>query len=188
MLPKLVQPNIKRYVVLCCTMSAMVMNILMIDESFLHLVGIFLISGVKFLVGLGWSIAFIENAYTGLFVAVLGGIFGSFIWIFMGHWIQSEWIKRAQRRHVASARAKGNEMAAFVVKKFSKKNRWLVKIKRKGGVYLLVFLAPLIISIPVGCLILSSMESNRFRILGLMSLSVLLWGLFFYAVVPLFST
>jgi membrane protein YqaA with SNARE-associated domain len=165
---------------------AAIMGIVM-DEGFLHLVGIFLISGVKFLVGLGWAIAFVENDWIGFFVASMGGIFGSFIWIFMGHWIQSKWIQFQRDRFEKKTIASGLERGEFVVKKFSKKNRKLVKLKRWGGVYLLVFLAPLIISIPVGCLILSTMESNRFRILGLMSISVLMWGVFVYTIVPLFS-
>jgi hypothetical protein len=146
------------------------------DEGFLHLVGIFLLSGVKFLGGLIWAIAFIENDLIGWFVSALGGIFGSFIWIFLGHWIQDKWIQFS---------ASGNKNRASV-KRFSKKNRWLVRIKQKGGVYLLVFLAPLIISIPVGCLILTSMESNRYRLLMLMTISVLLWGTAMYCLYPYF--
>lgn len=150
------------------------------DEGFIHLVGIFLISGVKFLIGLGWAIAFVESDLMGYFVSVLGGIFGSFVWIFMGHWIQSQWIAYQRKRADEKARAMGLAESNFSVKKFSKKNRNLVKLKRWGGVYLLVFLAPLIISIPVGCLILATMESNRYRILGLMSVSVALWGVLIY--------
>jgi hypothetical protein len=112
----------------------------------------------------------------GWFVSALGGIFGSFIWIFLGHWIQDKWIQFS---------ASGNKNRASV-KRFSKKNRWLVRIKQKGGVYLLVFLAPLIISIPVGCLILTSMESNRYRLLMLMTISVLLWGTAMYCLYPFF--
>lgn len=143
---------------------------ILIDEGFLHLVGIFLLSGVKFLLGLMWAIAFVENDLLGLTISVFGGIFGSFIWIFLGHWIQEKWIQFRQNRSGVHSS----------VKRFSKKNRWIVKIKRSGGVYLLVFLAPIIISIPVGCLVLTSMESNRFRLLLLMSVSVFLWGIAIY--------
>ncbi len=140
------------------------------DEGFLHLVGIFLLSGVKFLLGLMWAIAFVDNDLLGLIISVFGGIFGSFVWIFLGHWIQEIWIQFRQNRSGVHPS----------VTRFSKKNRWIVKIKRSGGVYLLVFLAPIIISIPVGCLVLTSMESNRFRLLLLMSVSVFLWGIAIY--------
>ena len=160
------------------------MGILM-DEGFLHLVGIFLISGVKFLVGLGWAIAFVESDWLGFTVASMGGIFGSFIWIFMGHWIQTRWIQFQRERFEKKSLAAGLDRGEFALKKFSKKNRKLVKLKRWGGVYLLVFLAPLIISIPVGCLILSTMESNRYRILLLMSISVLFWGTGMYLIAAL---
>jgi membrane protein YqaA with SNARE-associated domain len=163
---------------------AAIMGIVM-DEGFLHLVGIFLISGVKFLVGLGWAIAFVESDWLGFTVASMGGIFGSFIWIFMGHWIQTRWIQFQRERFEKKTLAAGLDRGEFAVKKFSKKNRKLVKLKRWGGVYLLVFLAPLIISIPVGCLILSTMESNRYRILLLMSISVLLWGTGMYLIAAL---
>lgn len=136
------------------------------DEGFLHLVGIFLLSGVKFLGGLIWAIAFVENDLLGWFISALGGIFGSFIWIFLGHWIQARWLRFQRSRGGVD----------HPLKKFSKKNRLIVLAKRKGGVYLLVFLAPIIISIPVGCLVLTTMESNRFRLMFLMTVSVLLWG------------
>lgn len=158
---------------------------IVMDEGFLHLVGIFLISGVKFLVGLGWAIAFVESDWLGFTVASMGGIFGSFIWIFMGHWIQTRWIQFQRERFEKKSLASGLDRGEFAVKKFSKKNRKLVKLKRWGGVYLLVFLAPLIISIPVGCLILSTMESNRYRILLLMSISVLFWGTGMYLIAAL---
>ena len=64
----------------------------MLDDGFLHLLGIFLLSGVKFLGGLIWAIAFIENDLLGWFVSALGGIFGSFVWIFLGHWSQEKWV------------------------------------------------------------------------------------------------
>ena len=158
---------------------------IVMDEGFLHLVGIFLISGVKFLVGLGWAIAFVESDWLGFTVASMGGIFGSFIWIFMGHWIQTRWIQFQRERFEKKSLASGLDRGEFAVKKFSKKNRKLVKLKRWGGVYLLVFLAPLIISIPVGCLILTTMESNRYRILLLMSISVLFWGTGMYLIAAL---
>ncbi len=158
---------------------------IVMDEGFLHLVGIFLISGVKFLVGLGWAIAFVESDWLGFTVASMGGIFGSFIWIFMGHWIQTRWIQFQRERFEKKSLAAGLYRGEFALKKFSKKNRKLVKLKRWGGVYLLVFLAPLIISIPVGCLILSTMESNRYRILLLMSISVLFWGTGMYLIAAL---
>lgn len=144
------------------------------DEGFLHLVGIFLLSGLKFLGGLIWAIAFIDNDYLGWFVSILGGVFGSFIWIFLGHWIQSQWLKFQVSRGGSSPQ----------VKRFNKKNRLIVKVKRLGGVYLLVFLAPIIISIPVGCLVLTTMESNRYRLMTLMTISVILWGTAFYALAP----
>ncbi|MBM3937492.1 MAG: hypothetical protein FJ333_02400 [Sphingomonadales bacterium] len=143
---------------------------IVIDEGFLHLVGIFLLSGVKFLFGLMWAIAFAENDFLGLFISVVGGVFGSFIWIFLGHWILEKWVIFTQKR------GGGNGP----VKRFSRKNRFIVRVKRFGGVYLLVLLAPIIISIPVGCLVLTTIESNRFRLLILMTASVILWGIAIY--------
>lgn len=140
---------------------------IVIDEGFLHLVGIFLLSGVKFLLGLIWAIAFVENDFLGLFISVVGGVFGSFIWIFLGHWILAKWVVFRQNRGGLNG----------PIKRFSRKNRFIVRVKRYGGVYFLVFLAPIIISIPVGCLVLTTMESNRFRLLMMMTASVILWGI-----------
>lgn len=105
----------------------------------------------------------------------IGWYFRQFCLDLLGHWIQQKWVEFSTSKNKSGTPAK----------RFSKKNRWLVKVKQKGGVYLLVFLAPIIISIPVGCLILTSMESNRYRILLLMSISVLMWGTGMYLVAAL---
>lgn len=94
---------------------AAIMGIVM-DEGFLHLVGIFLISGVKFLVGLGWAIAFVESDWLGFTVASMGGIFGSFIWIFMGHWIQTRWIQFQRERFEKKSLAAGLYRGEFALK------------------------------------------------------------------------
>ncbi len=100
-----------------------------------------------------------------------GGILGVSIWIFLGSIIQKIFI-----RFSVILRQKRNPTGSINPKKFSKKNRILVKIKRWGGVPVLAFLSPYLLSLPIGCFICIAMESNRWRVFGYMVLSILFWG------------
>ena len=65
-------------------------------------------------------------------------------------------------------------------KRFSKKNRWLVKIKKNGGLPILCFICPVSIGVAPGCLIAVGLESDRFKIWLYMSVSIAFWGLIIF--------
>jgi hypothetical protein len=107
-------------------------------------------SSSKFLVGTGMALAFLPP---------LEGL----VWIFAGNGLQRLWSKYV-----------GKDKKKVV---FSKKNRFLVKIRSRGGLWLVAFLTPLILSIPVGCLFANTLDSNPYRVLRIQALSVLFWSL-----------
>ena len=119
-------------------------------------------SSSKFLVGTGMALAFLPPL-EGLVICIIGGVSGCLVWIFAGNGLQRLWSK-----HVSKDKKK-------VV--FSKKNRFLVKIRSRGGLWLVAFLTPLILSIPVGCLFANTLDSNPYRVLRIQALSVLFWSL-----------
>lgn len=123
---------------------------------------IMLWSSSKFLVGTGMALAFLPPL-EGLVWCIIGGVSGCVIWVFAGNGLLRLWFK-----HISKAKKK-------VV--FSKKNRFLVKIRSRGGLWLVAFLTPLILSIPVGCLFANTLEGNPYRVLRIQSLSVVFWSL-----------
>ena len=134
-------------------------------SSWLLRISIFLWSSSKFLVGTGMALAFL-SPLEGMFWCIIGGMSGCFIWIFGGNKLQSLW---------ATYISKGKKG-----KVFSRKNRFLVKLRAKGGLWLVAFLTPLILSIPVGCLFANTFESNPYRVFRIQSLSVVFWSVFIF--------
>ncbi|MEO1433952.1 MAG: hypothetical protein AAFV80_00330, partial [Bacteroidota bacterium] len=59
---------------------------------------------------------------------------------------------------------------------FSKKNRMIVKIKRKWGLYGIAFLTPPLLSIPIGTTIAISIYKDKKRVFFFMLFAILFWS------------
>jgi hypothetical protein len=146
-----------------------------IDPEFLWQVGVFFMCFVKYAVAAGMAVAHFENPTWGYTITTIGGIAAAFFWIFFGNWAQSKivaynlWIKR-----------KKGKTTLDHPKKFSKKNRWLVKIKKNGGLPILCFISPISLGVAPGCLIAVGLESDRFKIWLYMSVSIAFWGIIIF--------
>jgi len=146
-----------------------------IDPEFLWMLGIFFTCFVKYAVAAGMAVAHFENPAWGYLITTVGGIAAAFFWIFFGDWAQRKivtynlWIKQ-----------KKGKTSLDQPKRFSKKNRWLVKIKKNGGLPILCFISPISFGVNVGCLIAVGFESDRFKIWLYMSASIAFWGLIIF--------
>ena len=130
------------------------------SNAFLIL-SILLWSSTKFLVGSGIALATL-NPLEGAITTTIGGVAGVIVWVFFGHGLKSLWLKKVGRQKGARV--------------FSRRNRFLVKLKNKGGLWLIALLTPGILSIPVGCLVSITMEQDRFKVIRIQSISILLWS------------
>ena len=146
-----------------------------IDPEFLWQVGVFFMCFVKYVVSAGMAVAHFENPAWGYLITTVGGIAAASFWIFFGNWAQSKivaynlWFKR-----------KKGITTLDHPKRFSKKNRWLVKIKKNGGLPRLCFISPITLGIAPGCLIAVGLESDRFKIWLFMSVSIAFWGIIIF--------
>jgi len=61
-------------------------------------------------------------------------------------------------------------------KVFTKRNRRLVTIFRKYGLFGIAFLTPVILSIPIGTIIANSLEPKKRKIFLFMFISILFWS------------
>ena len=144
------------------------------NDTFLLLkyLAVIILSTFKYILGVLALLASPQsNPLIDFCITSFGGILGVFIWIFLGSLIQKTFI-----RYSVILRQKRNPTGSINPKKFSKKNRILVKIKRFGGVPILALLSPYLLSLPIGCFICIAMESNRWRGFAYMVLSILFWG------------
>lgn len=134
-------------------------------SAWLLRISIFLWASSKFLVGSSMAVALL-SPLEGFIWTLFGGVAGCFLWIFGGKYLQTLWTKWFNKNNRSRL--------------FTKKNRFLVRLRMKGGLYLIALLTPLILSIPAGCLFSVNMESNPYKVLRIQSLSVLFWSIIIF--------
>jgi len=103
-------------------------------------------------------------------INLAGGIIGVIVFTYLGSKISVWLIKKWPNKYG---------------KRFSKRNRMLVRVKRTFGLGGIAFLTPIFLSIPVGVMFCLSITSNRRRILWNMIAACVFWGLVMF--VPYFA-
>ena len=93
---------------------------------------------------------------------IIGGSLGVFIFTFF-----SEWVNRLINKLIKPKPSK---------KVFTRKNRFIVKIKSKYGLYGIAFLSPIIFSIPIGCFLASRFYSSYKKNITAMLIAVFFWS------------
>ena len=99
-----------------------------------------------------------------LFISsILGGILGVILFTQIGYDFEKWLVRKFPKRF----------------KKFSWKNRQLVRIRRKWGIWGISLLAPILLGIPVGVILCLTLTTDKMKIIKPMIISVLLWSLIF---------
>ena len=62
-------------------------------------------------------------------------------------------------------------------RKFTRTNRFIVRVKQRFGLYGLAFITPLIISVPVGSIIAATIYKNKIRAFAYLAAGVLFWSI-----------
>lgn len=137
---------------------------------FLSFMGLLLMSGFKYSVAAFIAITTYKNPLVGFFVTSIGGILSCYVWIFLGKSLQRKYKLIRDWYHLKRGRL------APRAKRFNRKNRIIVKIRRSYGLWMIALISPVLISLPVGCFISVGIESNPYRIWAFMSVSIILWG------------
>jgi hypothetical protein len=129
-------------------------------ENFWDIIVWFLVASVKFVIAVTKLLVISNRAwYWDMLIVMAGGTFGVLIFTFLG----AEISKKLEKYNF------------FKMKR--SKLRKLIKIKNGYGLIGIAFITPVIISIPVGCIISSAFENDRNRVLRLQISSVLIWSL-----------
>ena len=125
------------------------------------------LSCVKYLLGVSMA-AVVLTPIEGFISVVIGSSISVLIYVYGGKALTQYFIRRQKIKL-------GN---AYVAPKiFTKKNRFLAKIRKNGGLPLVAFLSPIIISLTVGCLLAITFVKDKKQIVAYMIMSIFIWSI-----------
>lgn len=162
--------------------------------SFLKLIQVLIISGVKFILAAPLSVNLGFNFFQTVVFTTIGGIAGIFFFFFL-----SEAVLRIYRRvwpimrdffYKKALDVKQLSLAPRMKTKnkkyFSKKNKFIVHTRRKYGLFGIAFLTPVLLSIPLGTFLANKYYKNKKQVLLSLTLSVVCWSVVFSSIYFLF--
>lgn len=139
-------------------------------QEFVEIAIWFLVSGVKYLIAVISLLAKSGRPwYIDMLIVGSGGILGVFVFTYLGAALS----KYLSRFHLFKFRYKK-------LKKF-------VHIKNSYGLIGIAILSPVMISIPVGCIISASFEHDKSKIIRYQMFSVIFWSLLLFGLKGLFN-
>ncbi len=139
-------------------------------NSFVEIVIFVLLSGVKYLFAVIPLLAGSKRDwYWDMLIVTTGGMLGVFVFTFLGAFLSKYFSK-------------------FHLFKFKyKKLRKFVDMKNNYGLIGIAILSPVLISIPVGCILSASFEHDKGKIIRYQILSVISWSVFLFGLKGLFN-
>lgn len=156
----------------------------MFGELILKQFSIILISAVKFLVAAPTSYLFGYNYLETILNTTLGGWLGVIVFYYLGRYIFSHFpFWRRKMRHMYHKLAGIPVHTRVIMNKkaeerkiFNRRNRFIVMIRSRFGFPGLIILTPVILSIPIGTMLIAKYYSTRRGHLAWLSLSVMAWS------------
>lgn len=155
-------------------------------EYILKLLNVSFIASIKYFWATPYAFLFKLNALEALFCIEIGGILGFLLYYYFFRFLLKElkllwplvynitptlfkvrfelWRKRRQKDR-------------FTRKKFTHTNKIIAKIRRRYGMWGIIVLSPIILSIPLGALLGSKYFAHRHGFIPFMILSISIWGI-----------
>jgi len=160
-------------------------------SGFLKILIVFLVSSIKFLIAPALSFGMGLNFIQTWLSTTAGGIVGVVAFFFLSKWFLLLY-SRYFFYYIHLIRTQIYRLMNITVpkfipaRKFTRRNRMIIKVVKKFGLAGIVILTPVLLSIPVGTFIATRYYSaNRFLLVYL-SASVLFWSLFMSSAISLF--
>lgn len=163
-----------------------------VGTSVFKLIQVLIISGIKFLFAPIISIGYGFNYFQTAGITAVGGILGILFFYFLSRWIIHQYYKYCP---VVFSYFSGEkvEKAKKILncqeipkKKFTRKNRLIINLRKKYGFLGIIMLTPVLLSIPIGAFLAQKYYSKRNNVLVYMSISVVLWSFFISSVFFIF--
>lgn len=163
-------------------------------EYILKLLSVFLVAGVKYFWATPYSYGLKLNELETLFIIETGGILGFlFYYYFFGFlfiklkllWPVVYYFTPVQFKVRFEMWLDGQRTKRLNARKFTKTNKIIIQIRKLYGMWGIVILSPVILSIPVGALLGNKYFKHNHHFIPYMILSIVVWGI---VSVALFST
>jgi len=180
-------------VYICGELFPMIITVFIKAGSFFKLIQVLLLSGVKFLFAPPLSLELGFTYFQTILTTTIGGILGVIFFFFL-----SEIFLKLFRKiwpHIKSFLSKPNLQIQPTIaitktnrkskKYFSRKNKFIVLIKRKYGLWGIAILTPLL-SIPLGTFLANKYYRNKKSVLFSLTLSVVCWSIIVSSIYILF--
>lgn len=132
-------------------------------ELLLKILTVLFWSAIKYIVGISFAIGFGFNQIEILLYTVLGGMMGVVVYLYLWEFILHTYYKYFPKK--------------IKPIKFTKWKRRLVVFIRKYEVWGVALLTPIILTPPVGTILASAIETNKWRIKLIMFFSFCFWTL-----------
>lgn len=111
----------------------------------------------------------VTQSWILLLLTLLGGILGIIIFTQIGYDLEKWLVKKFPKWF----------------KRFTLKNRILVRLRRRWGIWGISFLTPVLLGIPVGVALCLTLTTDKRKIIRPMILSLIVWTLIFLMLVVL---
>ena len=137
-------------------------------EYILKIISVFIVASLKYFWASPYSFGLKLNEWETLFIMEMGGILG-----FMFYYYSFTPVIFKVRFEMWLIRHRFKRINA---RKFTKRNKIIVNMRRRFGIWGLVILSPVILSIPVGALLGNKYFRHNHHFIPYMILSIVIWG------------
>jgi hypothetical protein len=174
-------------------------------SEFVKIILIILLSSVKFVMGpvFAYDTRYDFSFFEMVLYCVIGGMLGVIIFTFFSrhlfrfwHFVKMKFHKAFKKKEIFSDPVADvsekleihyEYISSTPVKKiFTRRNRNVVKVWRKYGLFGIALLTPVLLSIPIGTILANSLVNNRRKIIIYMFFSLLLWSVTITTLLGLF--
>jgi hypothetical protein len=155
---------------------------MVVGLNVLELLSVVVLSGIKFLFAPIISIGYGYNFSQTILMTSIGGILGIFFFYFLSKWIIKKYYlycpdivsyfagEEAKQRLIQSQCGRKKK------KTFTKRNKFIIKMRKNYGFLGIILLTPVLLSIPIGAFLAQKYYSKNKNILVYLSLSVTIWS------------
>jgi hypothetical protein len=148
-------------------------------NTIIEMLQVILLSSVKFIFAFPLSFGYGFNYPQTIGLTTTGGILGLLVFYYLSSGIIKlyEYIKHHTKKTFLGKK-KHQKLIAEKKKKsaFTRRNKFIVRLRGKFGMFGIVALTPTIISIPIGSFIIKKYYSSNRLILLYVSISVFVWS------------
>ena len=154
-------------------------------EYIFKLLSVFLVASIKYFWATPYSFGLRLNEWETILIIEAGGILGFlFFYYFFGFLFKELKLIWPKVYHFTPVLFKvrfemwlnSRRTNRIKARKFTKRNKMIVRMRKRYGMWWLVILSPVILSIPLGALLGNKYFKHNHHFIPYMVLSILIWG------------